>query len=78
MRILFGLGMVLVGIFVGVYVGVWICFIGGIVDIVNEIKAPSVDAMNIAIGVAKIIFAQFAGGISAMLFVGPGIAIIKE
>lgn len=44
----------------GIYFGFWWAFIGGIVDIVNEVKG-NVDALNIALGAAKIVFAGVIG-----------------
>ncbi len=43
------------------WLGVWILFIGGIVDIIDAIKAVDTDAMALAIGVAKIVFAAPIG-----------------
>jgi hypothetical protein len=43
------------------WLGVWIMFVGGIVDIVNEVKSADTNALTIAIGVAKFVFAAPVG-----------------
>lgn len=43
------------------WLGIWIMFIGGIVDIIDAIKAADTDAMTVAIGVAKIVLAAPVG-----------------
>jgi len=52
----------------GVYVGIWLCFIGGIVDIVNGFNADPMKAIDMAIGVAKFFFSSVAGWLT--FFVG--------
>jgi hypothetical protein len=49
--------LVALALFAGaVYVGIWLMLIGGIVDIVNQCKAPTTDGTVIGIAVVKIIF----------------------
>lgn len=57
--------LVVTGVFLGLYVGIWWGFIGGIVDIINEFKSVETDAMNIAMGVAKIVFSNIFGWLAA-------------
>jgi hypothetical protein len=76
-KIILGLLMVLGGIVLGVYVGGWVCFIGGIVDVINAIKADDIEAIKIAIGVFKFCFAGVIGTISGMFLVIPGALIVK-
>ena len=38
-----------------VYLGLWVCFIGGIIDLINQIKADETSAGTVAFGVLKII-----------------------
>jgi hypothetical protein len=78
MKNLVGVLLMLCGVVFGLYVGIWWSFIGGIVDIINESKAVDVDALNVAIGVAKIVFAGFAGWVSAMVFMVPGLALATK
>jgi len=78
MKLVLGLLMVLGGIVLGAYVGLWVCFIGGIVDIINQVKAEEVNALAVAWGVVKIVFASFAGTVSAILLILPGAALLKD
>ncbi len=38
------------------YVGLWECLVISIVDIINQCKAPTTDAMVVAVAIFKIIF----------------------
>lgn len=78
MKALIGILMILCGITLGLYVGIWVCFIGGIVDVIASIRAEELIAMDVAIGVAKFIFAGVAGWFSACLLVIPGMAFLAS
>ncbi|WP_083570006.1 hypothetical protein [Nitrosospira sp. Nsp11] len=69
--------MCIAGVATGLYAGVWWAFIGGIMDVITEIRADELDAMNIAIGIAKVMFAGAIGSFSAMVLFVPGLALIK-
>lgn len=43
------------------YLGVWVCFIGGIVSVVEGIKATPVNSMQLAVGIAKVLASGFVG-----------------
>jgi uncharacterized membrane protein len=83
MKTLIGVLMCAAGIVLGLYVGVWICLVGGIVDIINEVNTQiqangPLDAMNIAIGVIKIMFAGIIGMASAFVLIVPGSALMTK
>ncbi|MDP3901940.1 MAG: hypothetical protein Q8Q37_03180 [bacterium] len=79
MKALLGLVFILGGIVLGLYVGVWVCLVGGIVDIINQVKAPeSVDAMVIACGIVKILFAAISGWLSFFVCGAIGLALLKS
>jgi len=78
MKALIGVLMILGGIALGAYVGVWLCFIGGIVDVIEQIRAEELEAMAIAIGIAKVIFAGAAGWLSAFILIIPGAALVNS
>lgn len=40
-----------------VYLGLWVCFIGGIIDLINQIKAIETSSGTVAFGVLKIVCA---------------------
>ncbi|MBI5733254.1 hypothetical protein HY967_04905 [Candidatus Jorgensenbacteria bacterium] len=76
MKVMLGLFMMAVAVILGLYVGVVVCFIGGIVDLINQIKSPSpVEAGAIAWGIAKIVFATVAGWFSAVVVFLPGLGL---
>ena len=76
MRTLLGVFLILCGVIIGLYLGVWVMFVGGIIDLINQFKAPELNAMRVAIGIVKIVFANFVGWLSAMIFIFPGFAMI--
>jgi len=76
MKKIFGIFLVVSGVLFGVWAGIWWAFIGGIVDVVNEIKAVDTSAVNIAIGIAKVFFAVPIGYAAAAVAVLPGWAIL--
>jgi uncharacterized membrane protein len=78
MKALIGLGMILASIVVGLYVGIWVCFIGGIVQVIEAMRAPELSSWTVAVGVAKIFFAGLAGWLSAALLFFPGAALIES
>jgi hypothetical protein len=73
-----GILLMIAGVAFGVYAGLWWAFIGGIVDVISAIRAPELVAMNIAIGVAKVIFAGVIGGVCGIVAVAPGYVLLKS
>jgi len=67
--------MILASIIVGLYVGVWVCFIGGIVQVIDAIRAPELSSWLVAVGIAKVFFAGLAGWLSAAVLFFPGVAL---
>lgn len=77
-----GITLIALGIIFGIYVGVWVCFIGGIIDLVNVYNTAikihqTVEPMTIAIGIIKILFASFCGTMSAIICIIPGWFMLK-
>ena len=69
MKQLLGIALIISGVCLGFYVGVWVFFMVGIVDVIEQIRAPILEAKGVAIGIAKVLFAGFAGIVTgAMLF----------
>ena len=81
MKNILGIGLIILGVILGLYVGVWLCFIGGIRDIVDVvnimIKNDFVDGLKLAIGIVKIIFAGVAGYLSALFCIILGRALME-
>ena len=75
-KIIVGCLMCVGGLILGLYVGLWVCFIGGIVDVIGEIRADHLVAMNVAIGIAKVLLASFFGWVSAMVLALPGYVML--
>ena len=61
----------LIGVVLGVYIGVWLLFIGGIVDIIEAIKAVPVDSFKFAFGIVKFLFAPIGW---LIIFLSVGVA----
>jgi hypothetical protein len=72
-----GVALIVCGLAFGLYVGLWLCFIGGIVQIVEAVTATPVQGLDIAIGIVRIIFAGAAGVISAFVAFIPGAAMLN-
>lgn len=78
MNALIGLLLIIAGVALGLYVGVWVCFIGGVVQIVEAVKATPVEAVGIAVGILRIFFAGAAGFLSAIALVLPGFGMLTK
>ena len=78
MKAAIGLLLVLVGIVFGVWAGLWWAFVGGIMQIVAAVQTSPVPGADIAWGIVKIIFAGAIGGVSAMLLIIPGAAMLND
>lgn len=60
--------LIIIGVFLGLYVGVWYCFIGGIVDIIEQIRSADMSAVAVAIGITKVVFSGVLGWLSSHIF----------
>lgn len=69
---LIGLVVGICGIVYGIYFGFWVMFIGGLVDIIDTIKAPVTSASIIGFGVLKMMFASFIGALIVWVSVALG------
>ena len=78
MKAIIGLILIIAGIVLGLYVGIWVCFIGGIVQVIDQIRAPELTATIVAWGIAKIFLAGLFGWLSAMLGIIPGYALLHS
>ena len=78
MKIILGVILILAGVAVGLYVGVWLCFIGGIIQIVDAIKTTPTEGFEIAIGILRVVFAGVAGVLSAFIAIFPGWAMLNS
>lgn len=75
---IFGAALIIGGMALGLYVGFWLMFIGGIVDVINAVKAPETEVMAVALGIAKAVFASFLGIIAAVVPCFIGYVLLEE
>ncbi len=78
MKLFFGLLLIVAGIAAGLYFGLYWAFIGGIVSVIEQVRAPSMDAMTVAVGIARILCAGLIGSISAFVLILPGAALVRK
>ena len=78
MKAILGLLLLLGAAVLGLYCGVWWAFIGGIVDVINEVRAPDLSALAVAIGVAKIMFAGVIGYVAFVIPGAFGLALLQD
>ena len=72
-----GVLCIVVGIVLGLYCGLWWAFIGGIIQIIEQVRAEHLEAMVVAFGICKIIFAGIIGWAAAFVGIIPGMALLK-
>lgn len=78
MKLLIGLLLIVAGLILGLYMGLWVMCIGGIIQIVQGIRAPEADMSMIAFGLLKFFLADLVGFLSAILLILPGVAMIQD
>ena len=72
MKTTIGIVLIIVGILVGLYAGMWWAFIGGIIQIVEAIRADMLIPFDIAFGIARVCFSGFISWMCAIIFIIPG------
>ena len=75
-RKILGLTIIVAGVVFGTYIGVWVLFVGGIIDIVGQIRAPILEAPILAHGIASVVFAGPVGTLLVGLFMFIGLMVI--
>jgi len=78
MKTVLGLALLVIGIAFGMYVGIWWAFIGGIVQLVEAVKAPEISSLGIALGLLRISFATVIGTVSAIVFIVPAMSLLES
>lgn len=80
--LIIGAILIVGGIVLGLYVGVWICFVGGIIDIVNVvnimIEQGLIDGLKLGVGIVKMLFASFAGVVTVLICFASGIVLLEK
>ena len=77
-KLILGALLFLFGIFAGLYVGLWWAFIGGIIQVIQGVVASPLDAVNIAYGIVKVMFAGVLGYLSAIACILPSLVLISK
>lgn len=78
MKQIIGLVLIVAGIGLGLYCGLWWAFIGGIIQIIEQVRAEHLEAMVVALGICKVLFAGLIGWASAFVLLIPGMACLKD
>ncbi|OME54078.1 hypothetical protein BSK59_15975 [Paenibacillus odorifer] len=77
MKKLLGVLGILAGIVLGVYLGLWVCFVGGGIDIIQQIayifNGTDVSGLAILWGVVKMCIASVVGWLSFIILFVPSI-----
>ncbi len=71
-----GILLILLGLFAGIYLGIYQCFILAIVDVINGVKS-NFDAMQIAIGIAKLLIGFSFSEFLAFILIYWGFIVIE-
>ncbi len=77
--ILFVMGLLIFG--GGIYCGIVSCLIGGIIDIINQVKAPVTEAAPIAWAIVKIVFCEvpiYLGVVIGVILCSGAVATLKD
>lgn len=78
MKALIGFVLIIAGIAFGVWAGVWWAFIGGIVDVIEQVRAPELSALAVATGLAKVMFAGVIGYVAGAVVILPGYLMLND
>ena len=73
-----GLSFIILGICLMLYFGVWWAFIGGAVAVIEEIRSPQLNSLNLACGIARVFFAGAIGWVCGIIPMGIGAGILKD
>ncbi len=64
------------GVILGLYVGVWVCFVGGIVDVIEQVTAENLEAVSVAWGIAKVFLSGLFGSLTAIIPIAIGTSLL--
>lgn len=73
-----GVLMCIFGLVAAVWLGGWICFIGGLVQIIESVKADPVSGMGIFMGIVRWWLCWPAFWVALFPIAGTGIGLIKS
>ncbi len=70
--------LILAGVVLGLYVGGYLCLVGGIIQIIEQIQAPVIEASQVAWGIVRVLGAGLCGELSALVCIAPGVTLLKD
>lgn len=77
MKNVLGIIVCISSIFIGLYLGVWLCFIGGIVQIIESFKMNPINTLGLVIGIVRFLSASIVGWFSLLITFAIGQTILK-
>lgn len=78
MKTILGIVFIIGGIVLGIWLGIWVCLVGGIIQIVEAVKATPVSSWGIAWGIVRVLLTSVAGWGSFAICAGAGAACFKS
>ena len=78
MKASLGVLICLIGVGLGFYVGGWVLFVGGIVDIIEAFRAETLIAVDMGVGILKVISASLVGSICFWVCFAFGAVLIND
>ena len=78
MKKLFGVILIVCGIVFAAYVGVWLCFVVGIVQVIEAIRAVTLVPVDVAIGILRVLCSGVAFALTAFCFIVPGFSLLAS
>jgi hypothetical protein len=78
LKLIVGYALMVFGFLLAVYASLWWAFIGGIVDVINAIRSPVLDATAIGIDIAKMMSDGVFGWAIAFFTMFPGWYLIHR
>lgn len=71
MKAILGILLIILGIVLGLYLGLWVMFVGGIIQVVQNIT-PTVNTLGIGIGILRVSLAQLVAWLCFVILGGVG------
>lgn len=73
-----GVVIVIFGVLAAIWLGAWVFFIGGIVQVIQSIKADPVSGWGILVGIIRFNLCWAAFWVALFPIVGTGVGLIKS
>jgi len=70
--------LVIAGVCLGAYTGIWWALVGGVVDLIEAIKAPVTSAAAVGVGLLKIVASGVIGWATIVVAVLPGSYLLNR